>query len=148
MSGSCAARSADALFTWLVVRRCHIWRKTWIGAMLQRHSHLFATCPFSLGLNGDDKCFSADDMARVIEPFIRTQTVWSRRSIYAQFLTLIASLFRSPAPQFWTKHCSAILYSMVKMPQHTSIMIASLRRNTIDVRVSNLSWCSNRSSSC
>ena len=59
-------------------------------ALLQRHSHLSATCTFFLGLNGDDKLFSADDIARVIEPFIRTQTVHSRGSIYAQFLTLIA----------------------------------------------------------
>ena len=44
-------------------------------ALLQRHSHLSATCPFSLGLNGDDKRFTADDMARAVEPLIRTQAV-------------------------------------------------------------------------
>ena len=44
-------------------------------ALLQRHSHLSATCPFSLGLNGDDKRFSADDIARGIEPLIRTQAI-------------------------------------------------------------------------
>ena len=44
-------------------------------ALLQRHSHLSAICMFSLGLNGDDKRLSADDIARVIEPFIRTQAI-------------------------------------------------------------------------
>ena len=44
-------------------------------ALLHRHAHLSATCPFTLGLNGDDKRFSADDIARAIEPFIRTQSV-------------------------------------------------------------------------
>ena len=42
-------------------------------ALLNRHSHLSATCPFTLGLNGDDKRFTADDMARAVEPLIRTQ---------------------------------------------------------------------------
>ena len=40
-------------------------------ALLNRHSHLSATCPFSIGLNGDDKRFSADDIARVVDPLIR-----------------------------------------------------------------------------
>ena len=44
-------------------------------ALLHRHSHLSATCPFSLGLNGDDKRFTADDMARAVEPLVRTQAV-------------------------------------------------------------------------
>ena len=35
--------------------------------LLYRHAHLSATCPFTLGLNGDDKRFSADDIVRVIE---------------------------------------------------------------------------------
>ena len=43
--------------------------------LLHRHSHLSATCPFAIGLNGDDKRFCADDNARVIEPFLRTQTL-------------------------------------------------------------------------
>ena len=44
-------------------------------ALLHRHSHLSATCPFSLSLNGDDKRFTADVMARAVEPLIRTQAV-------------------------------------------------------------------------
>ena len=44
-------------------------------ALLHCHSYLSATCPFSLGLNGDDKRFTADDMARAVEPLIRTQAV-------------------------------------------------------------------------
>ena len=44
-------------------------------ALLHRHAHLSATCPFTLGLNGDDKRFSVDDIARVIEPLIRMQFV-------------------------------------------------------------------------
>ena len=44
-------------------------------ALLQRHAHLSATCPFSLGLNGDDKCLSSDDIARVIDPLIRKQAI-------------------------------------------------------------------------
>ena len=44
-------------------------------ALLNRHSHLSATCPFSLGLNGDDKRFTPDDMAQAVEPLIRTQAV-------------------------------------------------------------------------
>lgn len=44
-------------------------------ALLRRHAHLSATCPFTLGLNGDDKRFSADDIARVIEPLSRTQSI-------------------------------------------------------------------------
>lgn len=44
-------------------------------ALLNRHSNLSATCPFSLGLNGDDKRFTADDIARAVEPLIRTQAV-------------------------------------------------------------------------
>ena len=44
-------------------------------ALLHRHSHLSATCPLSLGLNGDDKRFSTDDLARVIDPLIRTGAI-------------------------------------------------------------------------
>ena len=44
-------------------------------ALVNRHSHLSSTFPISLGLNGDDKRFSADDIARVVETFIRTQTI-------------------------------------------------------------------------
>ena len=44
-------------------------------ALLQRHAHLSATCPFTLGLNGDDKRLSPDDIARVIDPLIRTQAI-------------------------------------------------------------------------
>ena len=44
-------------------------------ALLQRHAHLSATCPFTLGLNGDDKRLSPDDIVRVINPLIRTQSI-------------------------------------------------------------------------
>ena len=44
-------------------------------ALLQRHAHLSATCPFTLGLNGDDKRFSPDDIARVIEQLIQTHDI-------------------------------------------------------------------------
>ena len=42
-------------------------------ALVNRHSHLSSKCPISLGLNGDDKRFSDDGIARVVETFIRTQ---------------------------------------------------------------------------
>ena len=35
------------------------------------HAHLSPTCRFSLGLNADDRRFSAEDLAREIEPIIR-----------------------------------------------------------------------------
>ena len=44
-------------------------------ALLHRHSHLSATCPFTFVLNGDDKRFTGGDIAREIGPFIRTQFV-------------------------------------------------------------------------
>ena len=44
-------------------------------ALLHCHSHLSATCPFSLGLKGDDKRFSTDDLTRVIDPLIRTRAI-------------------------------------------------------------------------
>ena len=44
-------------------------------ALLQRHAHLSATCPFTLGLNGDDKRFSPDDIARVIDTLKRSQAI-------------------------------------------------------------------------
>ena len=44
-------------------------------ALLHCHIYLSATCPFSLGLNGDDKRYTADDIARAVEPLIRTLAV-------------------------------------------------------------------------
>ena len=61
-------------------------------ALLHRHSHLSATCPFSLGLNGDDKRFTADDIARVVEPLIRTQAVQLDRVESVQCLQWTRSL--------------------------------------------------------
>ena len=43
--------------------------------LLHRHAHFSATCPFSLGLNGDDNRFSADDIVRAIEPLQRTSSI-------------------------------------------------------------------------
>ena len=41
-----------------------------------RHSHISSsTCPFNIGLNGDDKRFSADEMTRAIEPLVRTGAI-------------------------------------------------------------------------
>ena len=40
------------------------------------HSHISGSiCPFNIGLNGDDKRFSANDMACGIEPFVRTGAI-------------------------------------------------------------------------
>ena len=47
----------------------------WLLTLLQRHAHLSATCPFSYGLNGDDKCLSSDDIARVIDALIPKQAI-------------------------------------------------------------------------
>ena len=43
--------------------------------LLQRHSHLSATCQFSLGLNSDNKRFSANDIAQLTESFLKTQQI-------------------------------------------------------------------------
>ena len=42
---------------------------------LQRHAYLSATCPFTLGVNGDDTRFSSDDIARVVDSLIQTQVI-------------------------------------------------------------------------
>ena len=74
-------------------------------ALLHRHSHLSATCPFTVGLNGDDKYFSADDIARVVEPFIRMQFVQlaytnlcSQPSIDSAYLRIFAASIISLYP--------------------------------------------------
>jgi hypothetical protein len=43
--------------------------------LLQRHAYLAATCPFTLGVNGDDKRFSSDDMSRVVDSLIQTHAI-------------------------------------------------------------------------
>ena len=44
--------------------------------LIKRHSLLSGSdCPFKLGLNGDDKRFSDDDMARAIGPLVRTDAI-------------------------------------------------------------------------
>ena len=44
-------------------------------AFIQRHAHLSATCPFTLGLNGDDKRFLPVDISRLIDLLIQTQVI-------------------------------------------------------------------------
>ena len=46
-----------------------------IIALLNRHSELSNTCFFSLGLNGDNSPFSADDISRIIDPLIITEQI-------------------------------------------------------------------------
>ena len=43
--------------------------------LLQRHAYLSATCPVTLGVNADDKRFSSDDIARVVDSLIQTQAI-------------------------------------------------------------------------
>ena len=55
-----------------------MWTKDWdrrLLEFLQRHAYLSATCPFTLGVNGDDKRFSLDDIARVVDSLLQTQTI-------------------------------------------------------------------------
>ena len=43
----------------------------WLIALLHRHAHRSATCPFSFGLNADDIRLEADAMSRIAQPPIR-----------------------------------------------------------------------------
>ena len=55
-----------------------LWEKDWdrrLLALLQQHAHLSATCPSTLGLNGDDKRFLPVDIARLIDLLIRRQVI-------------------------------------------------------------------------
>ena len=73
--------------------------------LLHRHTHFTSTCPFSLGLNGDDKRFSADDIIRVIEPLHKTNSIQFWQVNLCSFPHDDIKIFIRSSMESFLQHC-------------------------------------------
>ena len=92
-------------------------------ALLHRHAHLSATCPFALGLNGDDKRFSADDIAssdRSIDS-IASYPIWLHRPKHISTTQIPVDLRITRLHQWSVNSHTDCLHSMARCPTHITI---------------------------